>query len=305
MPTDAPPITIRPFTAEEIPTCSRIFYEAFNDLHARRGLPTEDPADDAWIRTALTRGRRTDPELAMLALDDDGPAAFGTAARRNDSWFLSFLFVLPRAQGRGIGRALLEALLPPAAERAGVLLATMVESIQPVSTALYTSFGMAPRTPEFTLKGLQDPARLPALPSGLRATPLTHDLLDACADLNRATLGFVRPQDMAIWIDDATRATAYLQADGSVAAYGFIDDEGWTSPIASADELLSAAIVRDLLDGHDRPQDAKIGVFGWSGTLLTALLGAGMRMDPYPYVYCSSDGARPHPAYVPYAAFLV
>ena len=42
-----------------------------------------------------------------------------------------------------------------------------------------------------------------------------------------------------------------------------------------------------------------------SGTLLAALLGAGMRMDPYPYVYCSSDGARPHPAYVPYAAFLV
>jgi GNAT superfamily N-acetyltransferase len=234
-----------------------------------------------------------------------GALVGGSIAFLLDERFLSFLFVLPRAQGRGFGRAVLEALLPPAAERAGVQLATMVESIQPVSTGLYTAFGMAPRTPEFTLKGLQDPARLPALPAGLRATPLTHDLLHACADLNHATLGFVRPQDMAIWIDDATRATAYLRADGSVAAYGFVDDEGWTSPIASTDELLSAAIVRDLLDGHDRPEDAKIGVFGWSGTLLAALLGAGMRMDPYPYVYCSSDGARPHPAYVPYAAFLV
>jgi GNAT superfamily N-acetyltransferase len=301
----APPITIRPFTADEIPTCSRIFYEAFNDLHAGRGLPTEDPADDAWIRTALIRGRRTDPGLAMIAVDDDGPAAFGTAARRDDFWFLSFLFVLPRAQGRGIGHALLEALLPPPAERPGVRLATMVETIQPVSTGLYTSFGMAPRTPNFTLKGLQDPARLPALPPGVRATPLTHELLETCADLNRTMLGFVRPQDMAMWIDDATTATAYLRADGSVAAYGFIDDEGWTSPIASTDEVVSAAIVRDLLEGRDRPQDAKIGVLGWSGTLLAALLGAGMRMDPYPYVYCSSDAARPHPAYVPYAAFLV
>jgi hypothetical protein len=30
---------------------------------------------------------------------------------------------------------------------------------------------------------------------------------------------------MAMWIDDATTATAYRD-DGSVAAYGFIDDEG-------------------------------------------------------------------------------
>jgi hypothetical protein len=50
-----------------------------------------------------------------------------------------------------------------------------------------------------------------------------------------------------------------------------------------------------------------LSVLGWSGALIQTLLAAGMRMDQenfYPYVYCSSDAVRPHPAYVPYAPFL-
>jgi len=307
VPHDAPAITIRPIGSDEIPVCSRIFHEAETELRTRRNLPVEDPFDDGWLRSALMRSGLTDPAGTLLALDDDGPVAFGSAVRRDDFWFLAFLFVLPRAQARGVGHALIEQLFPPAAERDRVTLATMVESIQPVSTGLYASFGMAPRTPSYTLKGLEDPSRLPALPADLTPTPLTAEVVDACSDLTRELLGFARPQDLTLWLEDRVTATAYLRSDGSVAGYGIYDTDSWVAPIASTDEHLTAAIAGDLLAHQDRPQDAKIGVLGWSGTLLATLLRAGMRMDPdgfYPFVYCSTDASLPHPAYVQYAAFL-
>ncbi|HTG47163.1 MAG TPA: GNAT family N-acetyltransferase [Actinomycetota bacterium] len=294
--------TIRPITPEEIPVCSRIFYEAMNELHVRKHLPAEDGSDDAWIRTALGRGLRTDPGSTLLALDGDEPVAFGSASRRGDYWFLAFLFVLPTAQARGVGRSILDVLLP--ADRADLRLATVVESFQPVSTGLYASFGMTPRTPMYRLTGLRDPSALPPLPNGVTAEPLTEDLLDACAPLTREVLGFERPDDLRDWLGDAVTARAYRRRDGGVIGYGFLDGENWTSPVASTDEPLSAAIVGDLLRGTEAPQEAKIGVLGWSGTLLRTLLGAGMRIDQDPYIYCATDTDLPHPAYTPYAAFL-
>ena len=301
------PITTRPMSGpEDIEACFGLFFESFNDLHARLGVPLQDPADTDWLRSALTHLERTDPESSRLALEGGEPVAFGSACRREDYWFLAFLFVAPRAQTRGIGRRLLEEILPPSEERAGTVLATVVESIQPVSTGLYASFGMAPRTPWYTLEGLKRPATLPELPPGVTPSPLTPGLLEACATIDRRVLGYARTQDLASWLTDGTAATAYLDADGALIGYGLVDDV-WISPIASSEQTLTAAIARDLLGRLDTPANGKISVLGWSGALIQTLLAAGMRMDHegfYPYVYCSSDEDRPHPAYVPYAPFL-
>jgi GNAT superfamily N-acetyltransferase len=289
--------------SEDIQACFDLFFESFNDLHARFGVPLEDPAESDWLRTALTHLGRTDPGTLRLAIDDGAPVAFGAACRREGFWFLAFLFVAPRAQTRGVGRRLLEEILPPNEERAGTILATVVESIQPVSTGLYASFGMAPRTPWYTLEGLERPASLPELPRGVTAAPLTPELLDGCAALDRRLLGYTRSQDLERWLADAIVAMAYLDAEGTMIGYGLTDD-GWLSPIASDDEISTAAIARDLLGRLDSPSESKLSVLGWSGGLIQTLLAAGMRLERYPYVYCSSDPARPHPAYVPYAPFL-
>jgi GNAT superfamily N-acetyltransferase len=289
---------------DDIRACVDLFFESSNDLHARLGVPVVDPADDGWIRKALTHLERTDPGGTRLALHDGEPVAFGSAFRREDYWFLAFLFVAPRMQARGVGRRVLEELLPPAEERARTTLATVVESIQPASTALYASLGMAPRTPWYTLKAPKRPDALPEMPPGVTAVSLTGELLDACAVLDRRLLGYTRAQDLASWAAEYT-ARGYVDEHGSLLGYGLLDD-GWMSPVASDSQPLTAAIIRDLITRLDSPAEAKVLVPGCSGPLIASCLHAGMQMDRehfYPDVYCSDDGRLPDPAYAPYAAF--
>ena len=81
--------------------------------------------------------------------------------------FLAFLFVLPAWQGRGIGRAILDACREGAGRPAR--LGTCAEADQPASTALYAACGLSPRTPLYLLRGAISPANLPELPPGYRA----------------------------------------------------------------------------------------------------------------------------------------
>ena len=83
-----------------------------------------------------------------------------SACVRESHWFLSMLFVLPEEQASGIGRLLLERVLP--APGSGMTLATATDSAQPISNALYSRFGMVPRMPLLNLPAApatRDPRR--------------------------------------------------------------------------------------------------------------------------------------------------
>jgi GNAT superfamily N-acetyltransferase len=78
-------------------------------------------------------------------------------------WFLSSLFVLPEAQGRGVGRALLERAAS-GRERGG-LAVTIADALQPVSVTLYARQGMLPRLPLIVFGGRPAPAPAAAGPA--------------------------------------------------------------------------------------------------------------------------------------------
>ena len=60
------------------------------------------------------------------------------------------LFVEPGQQERGLGRRLLEKVLAGSDD---AMHATCTDSVQPVSNALYSRFGMVPRVPVLELVG--------------------------------------------------------------------------------------------------------------------------------------------------------
>ena len=90
---------------------------------------------------------------------------------RERLWYLSMLFVLPGFQGAGLGRELLERLLPTDPD---IVRAVAADSAQPISNALYAKLGMVPRMPLLNLSGLpQRPEAFGELPSGV--VPLSFD----------------------------------------------------------------------------------------------------------------------------------
>jgi GNAT superfamily N-acetyltransferase len=151
-------VETREIVEHDFTVCVDIFTDAWNDLHRRYGFEQEVSEDDSWLLKVLAHFGQTDPHGGRIALVDGVPIAFGQSVRRRTFWCLSFLFVRPDAQGRGVGRRLLRELLP--GDR-NVVRVCEVESFQTVATALYLSAGMAPCSVRYFLAGPARPGSEP------------------------------------------------------------------------------------------------------------------------------------------------
>src|SRR5215467_10962551 len=119
---DPASLDVGPLTPDAFRSCQAIFDASYRDLRLRYGLAVDDPSAQDWLAPVLGHLLDTDPSGSRIAIVDGEPTAFGCSIRRDPFWFLSFLFVMPQWQGRGIGRALLHELLP----EDGAILATVV-----------------------------------------------------------------------------------------------------------------------------------------------------------------------------------
>ena len=282
---------IEALTKDDIPDCSRIFDAAYHDLHRKYGLEVEDQSDSDWLRPILTHFLATDPQRSLIARTGDGPIAFGSSFRRDGYWFLSFLFVVPSAQGRGVGRRVLEELLT---REEGVVRATVVESFQPVSTGLYVSVGMAPRSIKYWVSEIGSPGSLPALPGDIHRGESSGEDLEAIEHLDRTLLGFTRPVDHTWWTESGQPCHVYRHR-GELIAYAYVDD-GFIGPALARDEQTLNTVVADLVRTADDPSSVSINLCNDSASVLQMLVNAGGRIDdkePFRYVYCSSDGPLP------------
>jgi GNAT superfamily N-acetyltransferase len=188
----------RRITEDDIPACAEIFDVSYAALHRANGTYEEAPPASEWLGPILHHFLLTDPAGGRIASVDGRSIAFASGIRRDRYWFLSFLFVLPDAQGSGVGRRLLQELAPDEQED-DVVRATVVESFQPVSTGLYASVGMTPQAIKYWLGGPSRPDELPQPPGDLRKTELTPADLGDIERLDRALLGFGRVDDH-VWI---------------------------------------------------------------------------------------------------------
>jgi GNAT superfamily N-acetyltransferase len=310
-PADAPAgYSFRPAAVADLSRCARIWRESINDYLRPLNLP-EIPDDLGPILRLYGHLRSTDPTTFVVAEQigaggERAIDAFVVVVVRGRLRFLSMLFVLPRAQGRGLGRALLRAALQGDEERGegqtggtpSTWHATSTDSVQPISNGLYASLGMVPRIPLLRLVGLPERAgAFPDLPLGIGVT--AFDEIEGGGDglasaalaaeigaLDRDVVGFERLVDHAFVAAEGRRGFLYHDRSGTPVGYGYTSESGRVGPIAVADPALLGAVVGHLVTAV-RPRGAfGLWVPGSAGEAIVPLLRAGFRLDGFPVMLC-------------------
>ncbi len=290
---------LREATAADTPAMLEVFFRAVEDLDTERGVALQ-PRNAAPLEMHFGHLLETDPRSCWVAEDRGVVIAFGIVMRRDADAFLSFLFVEPGWQSRKVGRSVLDACLRgagPGIER----VSTCAEANQPVSTGLYAKLGIAPRLPVYLLRGSLPDDALPGPPEGVRRRSIAQVDVNA---FDRALVGYQRPQDHAWWSRDRD-GVAFCDQDGTVLGYGYAHRSGRVGPVAAVEAGYLPGFIGDLVRMSDVLEGRQLVVPGPAIAALRPLLGAGMRIDGTPAVYCSEGHGPAFERYIPMSYALL
>jgi GNAT superfamily N-acetyltransferase len=293
-------ITYRRATEADAHDTFQVFRLAINDFNARSGQPLVADRDDQ--SPFYLHMMRHDGERFWVAERKRKLVAFGAGLLRDHWWFLSSLFVLPQAQGLGIGRELLERAMTGMPQRA--LMATITDATQPVSNTLYARHGVLPwlplvsyRTPLSGLRlrrgwaaaGGPAPAADP-LPPDLRPERLTEANVGELRDIDMAVLGFDRRDDHRFLVGSGSRRGWLFRRAGLPAAYAMFRENGWLGPLACVAESDLEPVLRFCLAAvaAERPAVLWTGVPSVNVVAQRVLLGAGFVYEAPPALLLAS-----------------
>jgi hypothetical protein len=293
-------LTYRPVRPNELEACADIWRTSINDYIVPLGQH-EIPPETNQVGRLLGHLHSTDPDRFVVATmgsegADERVVAFTSAIVRERLWYLSMLFVLPELQGAGVGRQLLARVLPADGEQ---VRSTATDSAQPISNALYASYGIAPRMPLLNLVGLPvRPAVFAQLPSGIVPVPFEEiaagqlggpghgDLVRAIDGLDREIVGLAHPQDHRYLRAESRRGWLYHGPDRTPVGYGYASESGRLGPVAVRDPDLLAPVLGHLTSAVNPRGAFAMWIGGAADRALVPMLQAGFRLEDFPVLLC-------------------
>jgi GNAT superfamily N-acetyltransferase len=288
-------VTYRPARDEDLAECADIWRIAIDDYLGRLGEPALPLEVGPTIRL-YRHLRSTDPDRFIVAADGDRLLGFASAVERDPLWFLSMLFVRPEVQAAGLGRELMDRVMPAGRPGAGGVaertLATATDSAQPISNGLYASSGIVPRVPLLRLVGLPEREPFAPLPAGVTAAmvPAGRDHRAAVdgsvSALDRELLGFAHPEDHAWLAAEDRRLVVYRSAAGEPLAYGYTSAAGRLGPVAARDADLLGPVLGHLMAAVEPRGVFATWVPGSADAAVVSLLRAGLRLEKFPVLLC-------------------
>lgn len=203
-------VVLRPITAADADACGRICYDGFKAINDRHGFPTIFPSVEA--ATGRVGIMIEHPRVFGVVAEREGRiVGFNFMGERDPIRGVGPIVVDPAAEGRGVGRALMQAVLDRAAGARGVRL--VQEAFNMRSLALYAGLGFQTREPLVVLIGKPSCAPLP----GWEVRPLQEEDFAACADLYERVHGHRRANELR---DARGRGLAWVALrEGRVVAY--------------------------------------------------------------------------------------
>jgi predicted N-acetyltransferase YhbS len=205
-------VTIRRATAEDAPACGQICYEAFYKISTDHNFPPDmaEPAHGVRLANQLF----SHPGFYCVVAEADGRIVGSNCLdERSPIAGLGPITIDPKAQNKGVGRKLMEAVLDRARERnfAGVRL--VQAAFHNRSLSLYTSLGFDVREPLSVFNG-------PAIKKtydGFKVRAAQTSDLEACNKVAVGVHGHHRGGELADAIQQGTAKV--VERDGRVTGY--------------------------------------------------------------------------------------
>lgn len=221
---------LRPMRADDVAEVEDLSAASFLDLDERLGPPASSPPvrrdavrAEAWRRrtTHLLAG---DPGGCWVAEDGGAIVGFAVSFTRELMWVLASYGVRPGLQGRGIGRALLDAA---ATHGRGCLRAMLASSPDPAAVRRYRLAGFDLH-PQMVLDGEVDRAALP-ITGRLRDGALADkDLMDS---VDRRARGAAHGRDHEVLVATSARLLVADRPNGQ--GYAYVDASGSPTLLAA------------------------------------------------------------------------
>jgi GNAT superfamily N-acetyltransferase len=241
-----PDFSIRTATPDDLPAIHRVWY-ATEIVGEADPPPLGEP--HSWLRHVLRTG-------TLLVAERDGAIiGFAGIIERGDLVYLTDLFVAPETQSRGVGGALLDAILPPA----GRTLAT-IGSSDPRAQALYIRAGMTPEWPDFQIHVERERWRTAKVDLGgvhmIEATPMDAEMLRWDAEIG----GRARPEEHRYWLEECAGTAFWFQRRGERIGYGYVRLAPETTLQPADMAVVGPVGVRDAADA----QACVLTAIGWA-----------------------------------------
>jgi GNAT superfamily N-acetyltransferase len=286
-------VRYRQFAASEAETVGRLFAATFNDVLAQRGLPPYVDLGDptawaaAWVRDrrSLFEHLTATGSASWLAEEGGRPVGYARAVTRDGVVQLTDFFVLPGAQGHGIGKVLLERAFAGAAPGRRMVIATT----DGAALARYLKLGLYPRCAVLEVHGRPQPA---PVPGDLQAEPGAADAgtLDLLNRIDREILGYAREVDHRWLLAD--RSGFVYRRGGRPVGYGYVGR--WCGPFAVLDPAdLPAVLCHAETAMAGRGEDFLLMVPLANHVALDHAVRRGFRLATEFGMHFMSDGPEP------------
>jgi len=269
-------VELRPAEPADGDECARIVYEAFGGIHDYHHFPRDFPTLEAAVQ--LTSTFIAHPSIWGVVAEGDGRILGSNFLdERGPIRGVGPITVDPEAQGHGVGRRLMQAVLERGEGATGIRL--FQDSFNTQSLSLYASLGFEVKEPAVVMSGRPRSGR----PAGIEVRPLEEGDLEECESLCLAVHGFERTNELRDAIQVPVFSPFVAVRDGRITAYATtLTFFPAAHAVAETDDDMRALILGALAAGEEPASfllpTRQAGLFRWC-------LGEGLRvLKPMTYM---------------------
>jgi predicted N-acetyltransferase YhbS len=205
-------VLVRTATAQDIPACGQICYDAFTAINAAHGFPSDLPEPSVGV--SLISSMFSDPDFYCVVAENDGRIVGSNCLdERSIIRGVGPITIHPGVQNLGVGRKLMQAVMDRASDRGAPGVRLVQAAFHNRSLSLYTSLGFDVREP---LSCLQGKTRERSVP-GCQVRPATPADESACNSLSHRVHGYDRSVELAQAVSEGTARV--VERGGRVTGY--------------------------------------------------------------------------------------